>query len=725
MERINKMDSESLCNTDKQPRFSRIFLGTSYNKPIMIKICKYCFGLSLPIGILLCSASCHLGDEEGNRVISLQPVKDVNREQKNALQAVNYINWLCALVNPGTFKNYQFDQIDLELAYQSLTSDELNLNSIPDSVTVGLIKEIETYILRLRIAKEEQALLEETYKREKRKAFFSALPANMAVIVDANWKQILANVAQTLFYSYMNYRKIKECIEIQHQKDSWELDKSILEVIHDKNQALLEHQWRIIKDFKIDDKRRITETSAIRLLRNIQRANSNSNEARHIYNILKDEESAYEYLPVYWYYRGCYAYSHNPSIEITSQNKKDKQDMEKRIREAQECFKRYQEIASNLFRKCPMSADVAIRRIQLEIIGSTGAIDKSLIREQLEIIDRNIVPEKDEDKALFCGLVYLKLLDDPARAAVFFQKAEEYLRIGYKDSLNDFINMLEEGSVLKLTKKSVLVYDVTGKVSPLEIPGNDLLFFSRFSKYYSLIQANSEDFVHIIQQLSTEPETSLLEILFYGANVKTIENMRKYYTVIIPQVLGAQISADDLTLDTNIYSKPVGASGLPYPLENSLTYHYHWISEDTFEFVYPLDFFSLQDVKYRLELQPDSQVIFHSAFQKESPMVVRLLKGGQNDLRQYKVSFEIPLDEKKILKSRATHLRFVIEHKLFQFYIDYAVKDLQKANGSFVDGKTVKGTMLFNINHDEVQKLKSSLISHPDRVFFNSRPDSK
>ena len=717
---------KSLRNKTGEIHFER----NNNMNPSMKKSYKYFFGFGFFISILLCSTSCkwlECGLDAGNGMKDdnqFQHEKKINRERRNALQAVNYINWLCALVNPGTFKNYQFDQIDLELAYQSLTSDELNLNSIPDRTTVDLIKEIETYILRLRIAKEDRDLLEETYKREKRKAFFSALPANMAVIVDANWKQILANVAQTLFYSYMNYRKIKESIEIQHQKDRWDLDKRILEHIHEKNQALLKHQWEIVNVFRLDDTKRITEKNAIRLLRNIHRADSNVNEISHIYNILRDEESTYEYLPLYWYYRGRYAYSGNPMVDITKLSEKDKQNIQRRIKEAQKCFKRYQEIAANLFRKCPMSAEVAIRRIQLEIIGSADDMDKKFIKEQLEIIDRNIIPEKDEDKSLFCGLVYLKLLNDPKNAAKFFQKAEEYLRIGYKDGLNDFVNKLGNESGLELAKDSALVYVESSNLKPSELPRNDLLFFSRFSRYYSLMQASSQNFVDIFKQLSNEPETSLLEILFYGANVETKENKRKYYTEIIPQILGMQVSDDDLNLDSNIYSQPIGKNGLPYPLKETLTFHSHWFSSDIFKFTYPLNFFSMQNVTYRLELLTKSQVICHPSLQKELPMTVTFLKN--RNLRQCKISFEIPLNEKEIIKTGITHLGFVIDHKLFKFTVYYAVKDFHDAKGRFVDGKTVSGIIFFNLKLDEIQKLKSSIVSPSDKYFiFNSKFDPK
>ena len=411
-------------------------------------------------------------------------------------------------------------------------------------------------------------------------------------------------------------------------------------------------------------------------------------------------------------------------VDITKLGEKDKQNIQRRIKEAQKCFKRYQEIAANLFRKCPMSAEVAIRRIQLEIIGSADDMDKKLIKEQLVIIDRNIIPEKDEDKSLFCGLVYLKLLNDPRNAAKFFQKAEEYLRIGYKDGLNDFVNKLENESELELAKDSALVYVEPSNLKPSELPRNDLLFFSRFSRYYSLMQASSQNFVDIIKQLSNEPETSLLEILFYGANVETKENKRKYYTEIIPQVLDIQVSDNDLNLSSNIYSLPVGANGLPYPLKGTLSFHSHWWFPDIFEFTYPLNFFSMQDVTYRLELLTKSQVICHPAFQKESPMAVTLLK--KNDLRKCKISFKIPLNEKEIIKSGITHLVFVIDHKLFKFTVRYAIKDFHDAKGRFVDGKTVNGKIFFNLKQDEIQKLKSSIVFSSDKFFiFNSKSDPK
>ena len=462
------------------------------------KICNLCLVSCFSASALLSLNSCE--STEPSHSSALLEEDNIQTDvallqQKNALQTINYINWLCALVNPGELENYHFNKIDLEFAYQTLTPDSLNFRSIPDKTAVALIQDIENYILKLRIAKKDRDLLDELYKREKRKAFFAALPMNMAVIVDANWKQLLANVAQTLFYSYMNYRKIKESIEIQYQKDSWELDKDILGSIHEKNQAVLTHQWNLENDFGIDDSKRVSEEDARKLLKYVHRANSEVGEIRHVYNILKGEEDKYAYFPIYWYYRGCYAYTYEPGVKINELSREEKKDRELRIKDAQKCFEKYQDLVAGLLRKNPMLADVAVRSIQLELINSTGFLRKNFIKKQLEIIENNILLEKDEDKYLFCGLVYLKILKEPQKAVSFFEKAEGFLRMGYKDGLHDFVGELEDKTELTLENNQGLsVENASADNSKRMMPGADLLFFSRFSRYYSQIKASPEDF---------------------------------------------------------------------------------------------------------------------------------------------------------------------------------------------------------------------------------------
>lgn len=688
------------------------------------KICKLCLVSCFSAGALLSLNSCESTEpphstalwEEDNTQTDVALL-----QQKNALQTINYINWLCALVNPGELENYHFNKIDLEFAYQTLTPDSLNFRSIPDKTSVALIQDIENYILELRIAKKDRDLLEELYKREKRKAFFAVLPTNMAVIVDANWKQLLANVAQTLFYSYMNYRKIKESIEIQYQKDSWELDKGVLNSIHKRNLAMLNHQWNLENDFGIDDSKRVSEKDARELLKYVHRANSEVGEISHVYNILKGEEDKYAYFPIYWYYRGCYAYTYDPRVKISELSREEKKDRELRIKDAQKCFEKYQDLVAGLLRKNPMLADVAVRSIQLELINSTGFLRKNFIKKQLEIIENNILLEKDEDKYLFCGLVYLKILKEPLKAVSFFEKAEGFLRMGYKDGLHDFVGELEDKTELTLENNQGLsVENASADNSKRMMPGADLLFFSRFSRYYSQIKASPEDFIYIIQRLVKEPETNLLEILFYGANVETAKNKHKYAVELIPQVLGMQVSEEEypeLKISTGRYSAPVGDKGFPYPLQMSLTYHDKWWSSDVFEFTYPLNFFFLRSVEYHVKLQKETQPI--SAYKVEMPHTVIFLKNS--DLRQCKINFKVRLDAEDIRKSGATHICFEASHKLFNFSVRYAVKDFLDENGEFVDGKTVDGYMQFTLKKAEIQKLKAEIDLQSNSLIPSSR----
>ena len=362
-------------------------------------------------------------------------------------------------------------------------------------------------------------------------------------------------------------------------------------------------------------------------------------------------------------------------------------------------------------------ADVAVRSIQLELINSTGSLRKNFIKKQLEIIENNILLEKDEDKYLFCGLVYLMILKEPQKAVSFFEKAEVFLRMWYKDGLHNFFGALEDKTELVLENNQGLsVESASAGNSKKMMPSADLLFFSRFSRYYSKIKASPEDFVYIIQQLVKEPETNLLEILFYGANVETAENKHKYATELIPQVLGMQVSEEEypeLKISFGRYSSPVGDKGFPYPLQKSLTYQYKWVGSDIFEFTYPLNFFSLRSVEYHVKLQKETQPI--SAYKVEMPHTVMFLK--KSDLRQCKINFEVRLNADDILKSGATHICFEISHKLFNFSVRYAVKDFLNEKGVFVDGKTVDGYMQFTLKKAEMQKLKEIDLQSNSSIF--------
>lgn len=678
-------------------------------RKIMCKKSNVVWGIVFTIFLV----GCQSGHETGKRY-EIKPVilnenihgqyAEAENKKKDAIQMTHHIVWVLACLNKDLT-----DSRDLELQYNLLLADNLSYDVL-DSETKEFAKHILDHINKLRIDAKEREILQEIYQQEKRKALFACLPANMAVIVDANWKQLLANVAQTLFYSYMNYKKIKESLDIQYKKDTWALDKQKWNDITTKNLRQLDDLERIFRKHRILEKEVVKKADV--LYNDIVDAefgvrrvdNVGLRFKKHSALKSKEYEEKYKNFAMYWFYRGILAYdysqqtfSNGVNVEISLVPGSDLQD-------AEYCFNKFQELTERpVLTRDPIVAEVALRQIQLNLIKRVD--DKKSIKKQLKLVKKNISFDKDFDKYLFCGIIYYKYLNDYAAALEMFKNSERILFSAFKKTVDkQFCDKLkpDEKYLLKTVENGYGFY-ITIDDQNIPLPSSDLLFFSKMARYYMAICAKKDQ--KLADDINKEITSydSPLAAFFYGANVRENKTKLLYYNEILPKILKIE-SGKKYTFSQDCLRHPVGMYGFPYPTF-PLIYDSNIWGKDTFYLNVPLAFTYLHNVKFRMEIHTKGKKIINMPLiEKETMMRVADKSKISTDDVTVQLCFEQEEDE---IPKEAEQIVFVIKHDLFEFCITYDICSRKGTSRNADYYRNLQGKISFHLS-PEMSKVYTS-----------------
>lgn len=323
-----------------------------------------------------------------------------------AIIMINHVNWV--VNNVKNTNNVGM----LELEYEGISLNKLNLQSIKDQEVIDQITNICNYITERRISDGEQKMLKLELNHNLNNAIYSAFPSPGAIVA-ATPSAIAYNLVQSSISSYMSYRKAIKQLEIQSKRQNWELEKDAIRELNKMNIDLLNQQWRLMQSYKLDDYWRVPEEQIKELL---NRVNSQKLQDRPsmLFEYLNHpfQRNKYQKLPVYWYYLG-----------ITAEKVKNE-------KVAIEAYNRYQKEFYQILRNDRMAASVAMNKILIMIKGDFNPQD---IIEQLKIIEKNA--QNEWTFLYFCANIYFNNLNDKNSALQVLDHAINILRFQFQDGL--------------------------------------------------------------------------------------------------------------------------------------------------------------------------------------------------------------------------------------------------------------------------------------------------
>lgn len=602
---------------------------------------------------------------EYDKVIS--EIKALTKDQRDALEATHYSLEIAVLIDREIYPGRKLNKLELEQQFRKIASEDYNFVNIDDE-TLQLLLDVIDRIKDLRISEGDRELLDELYNQEKRRAWMRVLPQNMAVLISADWKQLLANSVQTLIYSTFNYLKIRSEIETRYGKERWELDKKVIEDDTGFIQNRLKDLFKICQKNKVEF---VTQANIKSLLTQFNEIDA------MIYNGLTDEvwkpfndrrktyrndyENSCKMYSTYWYQRGYLAW-------LAYRRDKNEEDRE----EAMGCFRVYQELTRHSIVKYnPVAIDVAMMQIDLQPDGEKT--DRDFLQGQLLIIRNNLDPNSLDRQSVrfFCGQIYYSALKDYVNAAKMFKSSEDAGNQMRVKDIDKFCKNLG-GKIKELEgsdKSTIGKFAVKDSDKNLHfLPKLDAEFLARMGYYDSLIKAGKDvgttDLVDSISIEASWPYISPWEFLFYAAYVKEDATKKKYYEVTLPKALLKCEKFDCKDFFEKIpdwKSYPVGKQPLPYELKY-LSFTSNFWSKDCFYLELPYQYALLSDIKFSMGLLRSGEVVTSVPCDSET-----MEKEGDNIF----LCLEFPLNEKELIKKKIDGIRFDFEHKYFKSAITF------------------------------------------------------
>ena len=333
--------------------------------------------IMIVIGVLGLLANAH-----ANQVANSSGSEAVDKDAHAAIVLINHIGWEVSRILAMS------DRLSLEAEYDMISINQLNLGMLKDDEVVSQIRELCSYITSKRIAIGEQEMLQREYDYNRDNALYDAFPSPSAILV-ADWRVIAYNLVQSTVCAYMTYRKSVAALKIHLERDQWELEKTMMRDLDTLYQELLEKQQKLIQHYKLDDYWRVSPKQAQELVSHIENADTDERrEDLFAYLNHAVQRRAFQKLPVFWYYLGDVA------------ERVGRKDI------AKEAYDRYQKEYCQVLKFDRTAASVAMNKANL-LLGESA--DSSLVREQLEIIEKNM--SADWTFMYYCANVYYKLKD--------------------------------------------------------------------------------------------------------------------------------------------------------------------------------------------------------------------------------------------------------------------------------------------------------------------------
>jgi len=334
-----------------------------------------------------------------------------SQDARDALQLINHVN--CAVAEITESK----DPIVLEREYNALTVDSLKLDSIKDEETIIAIKSLMRMASKMRITATEREMLKEEIEAEMNDAIYSSMP-NIGTLASPNLISTAVNLTVGAASAYVNYEKQKKAIQRRAKKEEWNLNKEDIKTLEDLNEDLLDSHWSIIKNYRINDYKRVTARDIKSIIEHFR-----DPDLKRRWAFFRLHTEDYKYLTRFWYYRSVAA----DSVGETA--------------ESERSLDEYQKLHLQITRRDKIAALVAMQKIRFLLDRRFSASD---IRKQLGIVERNAEHE-DWNLYYFCGIIYADKLNDVASAKRCLEKAITELSFRLDKRLKDFNGKLDSG----------------------------------------------------------------------------------------------------------------------------------------------------------------------------------------------------------------------------------------------------------------------------------------
>ena len=232
---------------------------------------------------------------------------DTKLTERNKQKAAYALN-LCT-VSISQIIDYEDINI-LEQEYEMILNN-LNLENFPkDESLLHILKQILDTVTFFRIHEGDKRIQDQKYQQKMKNAIWSAIP-NFTFVAGGNPYALAVSAIAAVGMGYMNYRKEKAKIRLEHEEEIWKLQRSAIEQFNGLRRELFDTAWRLSDKYGFKDEYRLTE-------KQISTYNSILMDPIPLrkYERLSAIKNFFVAYPPFWYYLG------NAAVDVANEYKK-------------------------------------------------------------------------------------------------------------------------------------------------------------------------------------------------------------------------------------------------------------------------------------------------------------------------------------------------------------------------------------------------------------------
>lgn len=377
-----------------------------------------------------------------NTIANLSP-KENSEEIKEDPVKVAYALNLCT-VSISQIIDYNDIGI-LEQEYEAILNN-LNIENMPkDEPLLKILKHILDTITFFRIQEGQKKFIEKDYQQKMKSAIWKSVPNLSVIVASGNPFVAIGALATQIGIGYMNYRKEKDKIRDEREKQEWELQKSAMEQFNALRRELFDTAWRLAAKYNFHDKYRLTEKQ-IKQYNEILMDDDCFKKFERLKAInkvicIEDEEeirSFDAYAPYYYYLGDAACQCARLANELEPNEEKAELIRNSYNKEALINFKKFEE--HNNYTPLNRKEKYSLLRVDqiasacylehIDLLDFNNDEDKKIIKDLLEKTIE--VSGNANDILQICAMDYLKLGD--------LINAEKYLRILVTEHFNENTN---------------------------------------------------------------------------------------------------------------------------------------------------------------------------------------------------------------------------------------------------------------------------------------------
>jgi len=431
----------------------------------------------------------------------------------NTIALINHINYVVETIR--TYNNV----VVLEQEYKTLSSDNLNLEKIPDEDVLRLINQILDALhgMRMdeRLRKRLVRVLERSQDAAKLEGWLNFAQTATGILSEHNsgsgeavvdvakaavqggevgaavetakqGVKMIGNILKTGVrlatagaMEYGNYKKRSKQFEYAWEDGAFELDTKKLNDLAVLNKELINAEWGLIKKYQLNDNLRVTGDNVRQLafcLKNPIR--------KRAYRMLLPMQKVFAVYPTYWYYRTLLALE-NDALD-----------------DALHSAETFRKVNRSLFRKDSMAAGVAMAEISAML--SLGRIDQDVVRKDLELICDQNYDSSNADFGIFAAMVYYRVLGDSESALNVLEPVAYFVESKLDGDLMEYCDL----------------YKKPNRTEDLQEPNSIDLTMCRMLRFE--IDKSRRDQVNLskLKEICKRETTSSIEKLFYFGQVR-------------------------------------------------------------------------------------------------------------------------------------------------------------------------------------------------------------